>query len=246
MHSRPIAELGTVLGVWAHPDDEAYLAAGLMALARRHGQRVVVLTATAGETGTSDPEAWPPRLLGPVRRLELKRSLWRLGVTEVHVADHRDGRCADVPLEEGVALVGRWIAEVRPDTIVTFGPDGMTGHPDHRAVSAWAQRAWEDDGCRARLLHATVTPEFHDRWGSVNDRIGLWGDEPPSTAAEDLALALDLDEELLDLKCAALAEHWTQIGPLVDALGAEDYRRWWAQECFVEVTAPARVEEKVA
>ena len=34
----PTAELGTVLGVWAHPDDEAYLSAGLMALARRHGR----------------------------------------------------------------------------------------------------------------------------------------------------------------------------------------------------------------
>mgnify|MGYP000355421940 CR=1 FL=1 len=39
------ARVGTLLGVWAHPDDEAYLSAALMALTRRHGQRVVVISA---------------------------------------------------------------------------------------------------------------------------------------------------------------------------------------------------------
>src|ERR671922_141060 len=39
-------DLGTILGVWAHPDDEAYLSAGLMARAVRNGSRVVCVTAT--------------------------------------------------------------------------------------------------------------------------------------------------------------------------------------------------------
>ena len=41
------AELGTILGIWAHPDDEAYLSGGLMAIAREHGSRVVCVTAQA-------------------------------------------------------------------------------------------------------------------------------------------------------------------------------------------------------
>jgi LmbE family N-acetylglucosaminyl deacetylase len=246
MDTRTVADLGTILGVWAHPDDEAYLSAGLMALARRNGQRVVVLTATAGENGTSDPEAWPPRLLAPVRRLELRCSLARLGVTESHVADLADGGCADLAPDDGAALVGTWIRAVRPDTIVTFGPDGMTGHEDHRAVSAWTSRAWAEDGGRSRLLHATVTPDFHARWGAVNERVGLWGGEPPCTPVDDLALALDLDEALLDLKAAALAEHWSQIGPLVDALGAEDYRCWWSQEAFADGARAVADRERAA
>src|SRR5687767_15747549 len=44
-----VAGLGTVLGIWAHPDDEAYLSGGLMAMARDHGSRVVCVTATRGE-----------------------------------------------------------------------------------------------------------------------------------------------------------------------------------------------------
>lgn len=67
----PVEQLGTLLGVWAHPDDEAYLSAGLMALARRDGQRVVVVTATFGEHGTDDPHRWPPTRLARHRRQEL-------------------------------------------------------------------------------------------------------------------------------------------------------------------------------
>ena len=51
---------GTLLGVWAHPDDEAYLSSALMAAARDAGHRVVVVTATRGEQGTDDPGTWPP------------------------------------------------------------------------------------------------------------------------------------------------------------------------------------------
>ena len=65
----------TLLGVWAHPDDEAYLSAGLMAEYRRRGDRVSVITATLGERGTSDPEAWPPHKLAGLREHELRASL---------------------------------------------------------------------------------------------------------------------------------------------------------------------------
>ena len=43
-----VSALGTVLGIWAHPDDEVYLSGGLMAMARDRGQRVVCVTATLG------------------------------------------------------------------------------------------------------------------------------------------------------------------------------------------------------
>jgi LmbE family N-acetylglucosaminyl deacetylase len=54
-------ELGTTLSVWAHPDDESYLAGGVMAAAAGHGRRVVCVSATAGEHGTTDLATWPPR-----------------------------------------------------------------------------------------------------------------------------------------------------------------------------------------
>jgi LmbE family N-acetylglucosaminyl deacetylase len=50
-----IRELGTVLSIWAHPDDEAYLCDGIMAMAAAAGSRVVCVTAARGELGVTDP-----------------------------------------------------------------------------------------------------------------------------------------------------------------------------------------------
>jgi len=229
-----VAGLGTVLGVWAHPDDEAYLSAGLMAHAVRAGHEVVVVTVTAGERGTDDPARWPPRRLARRRRRELAAALAAVGVRDHHVLGVGDGRCPDVPLDEGAALVGRWLARVRPATVVAFGPDGFTGHPDHRAVAAWVRRAWERDGRRARLLHPAATEAFHARWGELNARTGLWYGAPPSTPERDLAVGVDLAGEVLDAKVAALRAHASQTAALEAAVGAATYRAWRSQERFVD------------
>ncbi|GAA4699383.1 PIG-L deacetylase family protein [Phytohabitans rumicis] len=236
-----IGELGTVLGVWAHPDDEAYLSAGLMAAARDRGHRVAVATATYGERGTPDPRRWPPGRLAAVRRHELVASLAAVDVAEHYWLGFLDGACAQIPEAAGVAAVSRLIDEVRPRTIVTFGPDGMTGHPDHRAVSAWTTAAWRATGTRARLLYATCTPAFHATWGPVNERLGIWmSGHGPVTAAEDLALLVRLDDEALDRKQVALRAHATQTTPLIDELGEDAFRDWWATEAFA-AAAPARL-----
>ena len=137
-----IADLGTVLGVWAHPDDEAYLSAGIMGAVRDAGHRVVLATATYGEHGTPDPERWPPAEMAAVRQREQRASLDLIDVREHRWLGLADGTLADVPAADGEALVAALIAEVSPDTILTFGPEGMTGHSDHRAVSAWTTAAW--------------------------------------------------------------------------------------------------------
>ena len=96
-----VTDLGTILSVWAHPDDETYLAAGVMAAAADRGQRVVCVSATAGEHGTDDPETWPPARLGPVRRWEAAAAMAVLGVTEHRVLGLPDGGLADHD-DEGV------------------------------------------------------------------------------------------------------------------------------------------------
>ena len=223
---------GTLLGVWAHPDDEAYLSAGLMAAARRTGERVVVVTATAGELGTDDPASWPPDRLATHRRKELRRSLALLGVVEHVMLGFPDGSCE---MFDGSRQLAEIIASVRPSTIVTFGPDGMTGHPDHRAVSAWTTAAWSEAGGGARLWYATLTPDFHARWGDLNESLGLWdAGGPPSTATTDLAHHAVLDGAALDQKVAALRAHASQTRVLVENVGAATFRSWWAAEAFVD------------
>jgi LmbE family N-acetylglucosaminyl deacetylase len=156
-----IDELGTVVGVWAHPDDEAYLAGGVMAMARAAGSRVVCVTATSGERGTADPQV---DSLAAVRILELARSLEILGVVEHHALGLPDGGCADLDPAGPVARLAAILDEVAPDTVLTFGPDGVTGHPDHRTVSAWTSVAVARAAPRTRLLHAAVPAGHARRW----------------------------------------------------------------------------------
>ena len=120
----------------------------------------------------------------------------------------------------------RLIQEIRPDTMVTFGPDGMTGHADHQTISRWVTAAWDDTGRRGRLWYATLTPEYHQRWAAVNSEIGLWfeGSTPPSDPATDLAFTVHCEGELLDRKFAALRAHTSQTTGLIEHLGVERYR----------------------
>jgi LmbE family N-acetylglucosaminyl deacetylase len=240
-----VADLGTVLGVWAHPDDEAFLSAGLMYAARQAGNRVVCATATDGERGTDRPDVWPPRRLAAVRRREHATALATLGVRELFRFGYPDGGCADVPVPEGADRVREVVERVRPDTVVTFGPDGMTGHPDHCAVSGWVTRAMH--GTQLRLLYATVSPAQAAHQRAVGDTLGAFPPGYPVTTDEDaLALRLTLDEELLDRKLAALRAHGSQTGAQEAAVGTAAYRSWWPEESFVAAPRIDLVDELLA
>jgi LmbE family N-acetylglucosaminyl deacetylase len=221
----------TLLGVWAHPDDEAYTSAGLMAAFRARGDRVVIVTATLGEHGTSDPASWPPARLAARRHVELRNSLAALDVDELYLLGYEDGDCES---HDGTDAIANHIAAIEPDVIVTFGPDGLTGHPDHRAVSRWTTDAWSASRPAADLWYATLTPEFHREWGHVNERVGLWADQPspPCTERSELAHHAVLPDPILDLKIAALRAHDSQTRPLIDMVGAQTYREWWRTESF--------------
>lgn len=222
----------TLLGVWAHPDDEAYLTAGLMAEFRGRGDRVVVITATLGERGTSDPVSWPPERLAVLREHELRTSLAAVGVDELHLLGYMDGECT---WNDGTDRIAELMADIAPDLIVTFGPDGMTGHPDHRAVSAWTTDAWRVARPHADLWYATLGSDYYAQWGALSDHVGLWAEQPspPCTSDHDLAARVTLDNELLDRKLAALQAHASQTTGLIEAVGLGTYREWWRTEYFV-------------
>jgi LmbE family N-acetylglucosaminyl deacetylase len=237
-----VSALGTILGVWAHPDDEAFLSAGLMAAARAVGNRVVCVTATRGERGTPDPVRWPVERLARLRSWELRASLAVLGVEEHHWLGYVDGTIDEIPAEQGTGDIRRLIEKVQPDTVVTFGPEGMTGHADHRAVSAWATVARGQARPEARLLYATATPTFATEFADLNARYEVFPPGlPVTTAPTDLALRLHLDEETLDRKVAALRAQASQISGLYQAVGERRFRAWWREEAFVDADATEAV-----
>jgi LmbE family N-acetylglucosaminyl deacetylase len=234
--STDVADLGTILGIWAHPDDEAYLSGGLMAMASDQGSRVVCVTATRGELGTPDPVTWPPDRLAAERTGELARCLEILGVTEHHWLGYADGGCPEVPTEEAVEKLRGLIEEVAPDTVLTFGPDGITGHPDHQAVSAWTAAAFDLAALpRARLLQAAIAERREARWGELNASLGIYLPGYPVLApAARLAVDLVLDAEITDRKVRALTAQATQTSGLITAMGLDRYTAWVGEESFVE------------
>lgn len=227
-------ELGTVLGVWAHPDDDIYLSAGLMHLAARAGERVVDVTATRGEGGSMDEVRWPPETMAEVRTRELLRSLEILGVGEHRFLDGPVDIDMQTPLDgSGAAQVRDIMAEVRPDTVLTFGPDGMTGHEGHKSVSRWATDAFLDIApSGSRLLYATYTPDWADRWMERLAPFGIFlPGTPPLTPREQLEVCFELPDDVCDLKQRAITAHESQVEALVEVFG-DRMTEWLGEEFF--------------
>lgn len=248
--SRPLP--ARLLGVWAHPDDECYLSAGLMARVVAAGGHVRIVCATRGELGTSDPSEMGSERFGAMRERELRSSLDVLGVDDVHFIGLPDGGCADADDTAMAAMVADHVTDVGADTVVTFGPDGITGHSDHAAVSRWATAA---SGPGAEVLYATMTREFVARHRDVHDTLGLFaglpGGRPAAVCRDRVALQVELDHAELIRKRRALAEHGSQTASLAALMGEEAYFSWWRDECFrrptdVEIRSARSAAERVA
>ncbi|MGH2704188.1 MAG: PIG-L deacetylase family protein [Actinomycetota bacterium] len=234
MEPTRIEELGTILAVFAHPDDETYLAAGIMADAVRAGSRVVCVTATRGELGSWDEVRWPVSKLGAIREAELMEGLRILGVREHHWLDYRDGGCGEVPVEEGTGKILPFVEEVNPDTLLAFGPDGMTNHPDHIATSAWATAAFHEAAKPgARLFYATITPEWAEVYVPRFNRFKVFPDGPPATTpVEELGIMFPLSPDLLELKLRAIGAHVSQVEHMLNAFGEDFFREGGAVEAY--------------
>ncbi len=231
------ASLGTILGVWAHPDDDIFLTAGLMATAIRAGNRVVDVTATRGEGGSMDEDRWPPATMGAVRTAELLRSMEILGVTDHRFLDGPVDVDMDAHLDEaGATQVRSILEEVQPDTILTFGPDGMTGHQGHMDVCRWATEAFEAAAKPgARLYYATQTPEFVAEVVPRVEQFNIFRPgTPPVTPREQLGIDFVAQGDVLALKIASLEAHESQIEGLLEVFGEDGLRRFLRDESFVE------------
>jgi LmbE family N-acetylglucosaminyl deacetylase len=131
-----------LLGIFAHPDDETFCAGGTFARHAEQGAEIMVVSATRGQAGQiRDPAVGNRRTIAAVREAELRLACERLGVTKVRCLDYADGTLADAEPSALADEIAEVIGEFRPDVVITFGPDGGYGHPDHVAISAVATAA---------------------------------------------------------------------------------------------------------
>jgi LmbE family N-acetylglucosaminyl deacetylase len=133
-----------LLWVLAHPDDESFSNAGTMLLANGSGFTTGLVCATRGEAGEiRDGTIATRSSLPAVREQELRRAMRLAGMDELRLLGFRDSGMAgtndnddpralvNAPAEELVAHITGQIRELRPRVVITFGPDGIYGHPDH-------------------------------------------------------------------------------------------------------------------
>jgi LmbE family N-acetylglucosaminyl deacetylase len=143
MTSRP----GTLMAVVAHPDDESLGFGGTLALYASAGVVTALVTATRGDRGRygharPGDAAHPGAVaLGRVRESELLAAAATLGVHDVSVLSYDDQQVDQAEPGRVIGDIARQIRRVRPDVVVTFGPDGAYGHPDHIAVSQFTSAA---------------------------------------------------------------------------------------------------------
>ncbi len=123
--------------VLAHPDDESLGIGGTLAKYADESVETYLVTATRGERGRfGESGAKPsPDVVGRVREAELREAARVLGVREANFLDYYDGDLDQVNVAEAVARIIDYLRRLKPHVVITFGPEGAYGHPDHIAIS---------------------------------------------------------------------------------------------------------------
>jgi len=230
-----IRQLGTIMGIWAHPDDESFCCAGLMAAAIENGQQVVCVTATKGEAGVQDAQRWPPERLADIRAAELQEAMKVVGIVNHHWLNYPDGGCQQVDQDSAIAQLVPLIRKYQPNTILTFGPDGMTGHPDHQTVSMWAHQAAQQSGLDVVIYHAVQSKRIYDLYLKVADEqfdIFFNIDEPPLRDETQCDVCFCLPPDLTETKLRALAAMPSQTEAMLKSAPEEQLRNSFGVECF--------------
>jgi LmbE family N-acetylglucosaminyl deacetylase len=172
-----------------------------------------------------DPERWPQETLGAVREQELMRCLAIVGVTEHRFLDLPDVDWHSPLPDDGAALVLDVMREVEPMTVLTFGPDGMTGHEGHKSVSHWTTDSFLSSApAGAKLYHACVTQTWADEFVPLLEPHGVYmeGAQIPIVADNEIDLAIDLDDREIERKMTALREHHSQLFGLIEVFGEQN------------------------
>jgi len=228
--------LSSVLAILAHPDDETFRCGGTLALLARRGVQAQVLCATRGQGGVPELE---PEQAGHIRQAELECACRALGLQPPRFLDYQDGALAQLDQEEAVSRIASVVRELQPQVLLTWPADGLSGHPDHIAVSHWSSEALTRlaDPLRHRkgpargpsphtaALYHIVVPH------SLAQALGM--NQLHTVPDESVTLTVDVSE-VWEAKMAAIRCHRTQLKgtPILSApeakqrlfLGVEHFR----------------------
>jgi LmbE family N-acetylglucosaminyl deacetylase len=228
---------GAVVAVVAHPDDESLIAGGTLALAARSGAATGVVSLTRGEHGPiADGLDVSRERLPEVREAELAAAAKALGADWSSCLRHPDGELPWVDRDSAAEQLAALLEPHAPAALLTFGEDGLYGHPDHAAARAIALDAVRRLDRGVDVYEATWPYGVMTRLAAAAQRrglpVGLWGLQPEDFGCERPATLVVDVRPVLERKLAALRAHRTQVGPdhLLAALPADLAEEFLAQE----------------
>jgi LmbE family N-acetylglucosaminyl deacetylase len=219
-----------LLAVFAHPDDESYRAGGLLAHLASKGVRVQVVTATRGEAGSrGDPPLCSMDELSSLREKELQCACGALGILPPIFLGLKDGHLAEYDKKIAAQRILVIMSEISPQVLLTYGPGGISGHPDHIAIGEIAREAFL---CSQNVsaMYQMVIPK------SIATELAL--NQLVATPDSQVTLAVNVSRVWVQ-KWDAIHCHCSQISssPLLKK-PEEQVRRFLGYEHFVRALVP--------
>jgi len=129
-----------ILLLTAHPDDESYAAAGTMFENYKADGWNVLVCASYGEKGTSHlKKQITSAKFKQIRKKELLRAAKLLHIAPVHFIGVPDGKIKQNKAKIFNQFI-RYAKKYKPQVILGYGKDGISGHHDHIAVGDIASK----------------------------------------------------------------------------------------------------------
>ena len=250
-----------LMAVLAHPDDESLGVGGTLAKYASEGVDVFLLTATRGDAGRycghrpGHPQHPGASALVKIREAELRAAASTLGIHEVSLLDYHDQQLDRANPREAIASIVQHLRRIQPDVVITFGPDGAYGHPDHIAISqfttaaivAAASPGFPDAGRQAGSPHL-VSKLYYIAWpqstwtayqAAFRKLVStVEGVERQAVAWPDWEITTVIDTRNCSLKVQqAISCHVSQVSAYeaLKSLSPEDHESLWAQQSFYRV-----------
>jgi LmbE family N-acetylglucosaminyl deacetylase len=195
----------TLLVILPHPDDESFPMGGTLAKYAAEGVEITLICATLGEMGIPDIE---PAQAAIIREKELKAAASILGIHKVQFMRYQDGSLANVDTENFISYLMNAMRRLNPEAVITFGPDGISGHPDHVAISRLVTTAFDRAAHKSFLLSSAklfyIAPSEATMQGC--------GVVPSQEAAGGPVASIDISDYRLP-KVRAMQAHASQNPP---------------------------------
>lgn len=202
-----------LLAIIPHPDDESYSFGGTIALATGAGWECLIECASYGERGKRhDGGDARPNAVAEAREAELEASCRLLGAEPPTFWGLPDG---EFRLHRGEQeRIAGLFSRTKPDLVLSLGPDGAYGHPDHVALFRWILTAWQalaGDEQPALLLSAFPKGLFLPQWQKCRKMMGM-PPNPPRAAIGSAAPDYEAPvAAVAEAKLASISAHRSQL-----------------------------------